>query len=303
MLPRRALYYLSYGLQCFVLGRRKPIAAGVPLTDSCNLACLHCVVAHAGRGHHSLEQVRRWVRQLYDRGARILYLQGGEVFTWRDGEATLDDVVRMAKDMGYFRVATVTNGTFPIDTEADMVWVSIDGSPDTHDRIRGAGAFAQLRANLDATPHPRVYANMTVNRINHEDAGAVVRFVAGHPKLKGISFNFHTPYRGVEHLALARPERVRIIGDLLNWKREGYPIVNSAAGLRRLASGRYRRPIWMIHMVEQGEVFECCFGRRQDGVCRDCGYGVIAELSGLSRLEPASLWSALQLFRSGGGPL
>ncbi len=142
MLLHHAFYYLSYGLQCFVLGRRKPIAAGVPLTDSCNLRCQHCVVAHAGRGHHSLEQVRRWVRQLYDRGARILYLQGGEVFTWSDGDARLDDVVRMAKAMGYFRVATVTNGTFPIETEADMVWVSIDGSPATHDRIRAPRSYS-----------------------------------------------------------------------------------------------------------------------------------------------------------------
>jgi MoaA/NifB/PqqE/SkfB family radical SAM enzyme len=299
MVPEQILYYLSYGFQCFVLGRRKPIVAGVPLTDVCNLHCSHCVVAHAGRGHHSREQVRRWIRLLYERGARILYLQGGEVFTWSDGEARLDDVVRMARAMGYFMVATVTNGTFPIRTEADLVWLSIDGSPAVHDRIRGAGAFEKLSANLAASPHPRIYANMTVNRLNRGETGAVLRFVAGHPKLKGISFNFHTPYPGVEDLALPRAERAEVVDGLLGWKRDGFPIVNSFAGLKRLASGHYRRPVWMIHMVEQGEVFECCWGRKVDGVCRSCGYGVIAELSGLSRLEPASLLGALKLFRSG----
>jgi hypothetical protein len=144
---------------------------------------------------------------------------------------------------------------------------------------------------------------MTVNRLNRGETEAVLRFVAGHPKLRGVSFNFHTPYPGVEELALSRAERAGVVEGLLAWKREGYPIVNSFAGLRRLASGRYRRPVWMIHMVERGDVFECCWGRKIDGVCRSCGYGVIAELSGLSRLDPASLLGALKLFRSGSVPL
>ena len=59
------------------------------------------------------------------------------------------------------------------------------------------------------------------------------------------------------------------------------------------------RPVRMIQMVEQGSVFECCWGRTLEGVCDRCGYGVIAELSALSRLRPASLMHALKLFGAG----
>jgi MoaA/NifB/PqqE/SkfB family radical SAM enzyme len=296
---RHFTYYCAYGFQSFLLGRRKPIVAGVPLTDVCNLHCAHCVVAHAGRGHHTLEKIRGWIQLLYDRGARILYLQGGEVFMWSDGDRRLDHVVRMARSMGYFKVATVTNGTYPIETEADLVWVSIDGSPRTHDEIRGEGAFVRLTRNLQASSHRRIFANMTVNRRNRGDVEEVVRFVAEHPKLRGVSINFHTPYPGVEDLALLPDERAGTIDDLLRWKTEGSPIVNSTAGLRLLKNGNYRRPVWMIQMVEQGQVFECCWGRTLDGVCQRCGYGVIAELSGLSRLRPASILHALKLFSGG----
>ena len=296
---RHLSYYLGYGLQCFLLGRRKPIVAGVPLTDVCNLHCRHCVVANAGRGHHSFETIRGWVQLFHDRGARILYLQGGEAFGWRDGERKLDHVVRMAKSIGYFRVATVTNGTFPIETEADLVWLSIDGSARVHDEIRGEGAFARLEKNLDASPHPRIVANMTVNRLNRGHVSDVVRYVTEHPKLKGVSVNFHTPYPGVEDLALSHEERAEVIEELLSLKKDGRPILNTVEGLGLLQSGVYQRPIWMIQMVEQGSVFECCWGRTLEGVCDRCGYGVIAELSAMSRLRPASLMHALKLFGAG----
>jgi len=298
---KEARYYLGFAVQCGVLGRRKPLVAGVPLTDACNLSCRHCVVANQGRGHYSLEKIREWIQLCYHRGARILYLQGGEAFAWRDGSRTLDDVVRLARRTGYFKVAAVTNGTCPIETEADLVWVSIDGTPRVHDQIRGDGVFAKVERNLDASAHPQLYANLTVNRINHADVEAVAAFVASHPKLKGLSVNFHTPYPGVEDLALSLEERAEVIEGILRLKKKGYPIVNSSAGLRLLEHGRYRRPIWMIQMVERGEVFECCWGRDAEGVCSRCGYGVIAELSGLSALRPASVVHALALF-SGKGP-
>jgi MoaA/NifB/PqqE/SkfB family radical SAM enzyme len=298
---KEALYYLGYAAECGVLGRRKPLVAGVPLTDACNLRCRHCVVANQGRGHYSLEKIRDWVQLFYHRGARILYLQGGEAFAWREGSRTLDDVVRLARGIGYFKVAAVTNGTFPIETEADLVWVSIDGTPRVHDQIRGDGVFAKVLRNLDASRHPQLYANLTVNRVNHADVDAVAEWVSAHPRLRGLSINFHTPYPGVEDLALSLEERAEVIEKILRLKKRGYPIVNSSAGLTLLKHGRYRRPIWMIQMVERGEVFECCWGRDTAGVCSKCGYGVIAELSGLLAFRPASLVHALALF-SGKGP-
>ena len=201
--------------------------------------------------------------------------------------------------MGYFKVATVTNGTYPIETEADLVWLSMDGSPRVHEEIRGRGTFARLEKNLDASSHPSIFANMTINSLNKAEVAAVVRYVARHPHLRGVSVNFHTPYPGVENLALTLEERGPVVRELLRLKGEGAPIVNTTAGLRLLGRGDYRRPVWMIQMVEQGEVFECCWGRTQEGVCERCGYGVIAELSELSRLRPASVAHALGLV--GGG--
>lgn len=300
---KEASYYLRTGWECFVLGRRKPFVAGVPVTDSCNLQCQHCVVAHAGRGDHSIEQIGEWMRLLYGRGARFLSLQGGEAFGWRNGGKRLDDVISLAREIGYFRVAAVTNGTYPIESAADIVWVSVDGLDGTHDRIRGAGAFAAMKANLDRSSHNHIVANMTVNVLNRQDVKAVARFAADHPKLTGISFNFHTPYPGVEALALEAAERARVCSEIIALKGSGLPVLNTRAGLDLLRSGNYRRPVWAIQMVEQGKDFECCWGRDQPGLCERCGYGVIAELSLLSSFRLSSIFHALRLFTGRGSLL
>lgn len=292
-----AAYFMRYGLESLVMRKRKPIAAGIPLTDICNLQCKHCVVANVGRGHYPFEKIEGLLNHFYNIGARIIYFQGGEVMMWRDGQRTLNDVIRRAREIGIFRIAVVTNGTIAIDSEADLMWVSMDGSEETHDSIRGEGAFTRLRANLDRTTHPHVSANMTVNRMNEKDLETVAAFVRAHPKLKGLSVNFHIPYPGVEDLALPLDERAIVIERVKALKKQGYPILNTNAGLNALATNRWKRPVPMIHLVEQDHIFECCWGRETPGVCEKCGYGAIAEMSRILDFDIGAMIGSVSLFK------
>lgn len=293
---KEAAYYVKFGIQCFLLKQRKPIVAGIPLTDACNLQCKHCVVANAGRGHYSIEKLSAWMRLFYSRGARILYIQGGEPFTWFDGEKRLNDVIAEARKIGYFKVAMVTNGTYPIKSDADAVWVSIDGTPKRHNEIRGENVFELAEENVEKSSHSNIRANMTVNSINYMDVEEVITFVKNSKKFVGVSINFHTPYPGTEDLQLPREKRNEVIKLVLELKKKGFPVLNSEQGLEALLSGKYNRPAWLIQMVEQDQIFECCWGREMDKVCDNCGYGVIAELSLLSELKLASVFHALKLF-------
>jgi Fe-coproporphyrin III synthase len=293
---REWAYLARYGISCFIFGRRKPIAAGVPLTEYCNLTCCHCVVKNSKIGHYSFEQVLKWIDEMYVAGARLLYLQGGEILTWTDGRYQPNDVIAAARQRGFFRVSAVTNGTLPINLDADAIWVSVDGPPEIHDAIRGAGAFARLKENVSACSHPRLFANLTLNRINAPALDKTMETVEAFPQFKGLSVNFHTPYPGVEKLAIPRAERKPVIDRLLALKSAGHRILNSGAGLRALASGGYPRPSWMIRLVEQGRTFDCCWGREEKNVCDECGYGIIAELGAVTRLRPSAILHAVSLF-------
>jgi sulfatase maturation enzyme AslB (radical SAM superfamily) len=183
-----------------------------------------------------------------------------------------------------------------IPLDADLVWVSIDGSERIHDLIRGAGTFALIIDNLKATNHRRVSLNMTINRLNAGEVEAVAELARRLPNMHGVSFNFHTPYLRVEELSLPLEERAKVIDRILKLKRQGFPVLNTVGGLKALKSNQWRRPVSMIQLMEKDRIYECCFGREQPGVCQKCGYGVIAELSQIKNWNIPTILESLSLF-------
>lgn len=296
MKPRALVYLAGYGFKTLIFRQRKPIIAGIPLTDICNLQCKHCVVSNVGRGHYSFAKIEELLKHFYGIGVRIIFLQGGEIMTWQDGSKDVNDVIRRAHDIGFFKVAVVTNGTLGVATEADLMWVSIDGSEPVHDSIRGAGVFAKVMHNLENTRHRRVSLNMTINRLNAGEVEAVADIARGLPTVHGVSFNFHTPYQGVEDLSLSLEERARVIDRILILKHKGYPVLNTGGGLKALKTNRWRRPVPIIQLMEKDRIFECCFGREQPGVCDKCGYGVVAELSQILSWNIPTMLQSISLF-------
>ena len=293
---REAQYFARYGFRTLLLRQRSPIIAGMPLTDVCNLQCKHCVVANTGRGHYSFQTIDEFMRHFYDIGARILYLQGGEIMTWQQGTLNANDVILHAHELGFFRVAAVTNGTLGIPGEADLVWVSLDGSETVHDSIRGAGTFARMMANVKASKHKCINFNMTINRLNAKDVEAVAEISKDTSAVHGVSFNFHTPYSGVENMMIPIGERADIIDRVLRLKKKRFPILNTEAGLRAMQKNQWRRPVPVIQLVEKGQIYECCWGREQAGVCENCGYGIIAELSQMLSFNIPTIVESLELF-------
>ncbi len=296
MNPQQLAYIAAFGFKSLIFRQRKPIIAGMPLTDVCNLRCKHCVVANVGRGHYPLARIKETLRHFYSIGVRIIYLQGGEIMTWRDGTKDVNDVIRCAREIGFFKIACVTNGTLGVPSGADLIWVSLDGSERLNDSIRGEGVFETVIHNLRVTKHPRVALNMTINRINAAEVEAVAEIARDLCIVKGVSFNFHTPYQGVEEICLPLTERPAVIDRIIHLKRQGFPVLNTYGGLGTMKANKWRRPIPLIHLMENDRIYECCFGKDQPGVCEKCGYGVIAELSQIMRCNIPTILESIALF-------
>jgi MoaA/NifB/PqqE/SkfB family radical SAM enzyme len=274
---RRYGYLLAYTVRSW-LGRRAPLMGGVKLTHRCNLACVHCPFRVREAPSLSFAQAVAAMRTLHDWGVRILIFEGGEPLLWRDGAYSLDDVVAEAKKR-FYSVAVTTNGTFPIETAADLVWVSIDGLRETHDRIRGK-SYDRIVAHLDACTHPRVYAHVTVNTLNWQEVPALVRHLA--PRVKGVTVQFHYPYDELaSELFLPFETRRRVLDELIAMKRAGLPVANSYACLRALKDNRWTCRPWMIASVDPtGECTHGCYVKgRGDISCAQCGFSAHTELS------------------------
>jgi MoaA/NifB/PqqE/SkfB family radical SAM enzyme len=273
----RYTYYILHRLRA-TLGRKRPLLGGVKLTHDCNLKCRHCPFWARSGESLSFQAAVSAMRTLHEWGVRITIIEGGEPFLWRDGERRLEDVVAEARKL-YFSVGVTTNGTFAIETEADVVWVSIDGLKETHERIRGR-CFDRVVANIEASSHPQIYAHVTINTLNREEIPELVEFLA--PRVAGVTIQFHYPYDGVEdELYLPLEGRGEVLDELIDMKRRGLPVADSVACLEALKDNSWKCHSWMIASVDpSGKLTQGCYVKGRGEVsCKRCGFAAHTEMS------------------------
>ena len=288
------LYGLKFVIDYQLFRKIQPLIRGLVLTNRCNLQCRHCKVASRGQGDLRFDQVRAAIDSFYEQGGRCLYLEGGEPFIWRDGQHSLDDVVDYAHRLGYLTVVVYTNGTFPIQTSADMVFVSVDGLRGTHDALRGE-TFDRIMGNIWSSGHPSLYVNYTINHENKDEIGAFCEVVERIDPIRGVFFYFHTPYYGRDELYIELDERRRILHRLLEYRKR-YRILNSQAGLRSALRNDWQRPLGICSVYEEGVVYPCCRQSDDPALCRDCGYLSYAEIDQTLKLKPSAVLNALKYF-------
>ena len=162
------LWGIQYVLRYRLSQRCPPLICGLVLTNQCNLSCRHCRIPSRDDSRLSFGEITASIDAFYREGGRCLYLHGGEPRLWREGTLTADDIVDYAHTLGFFTVVIYTNGTLPLVTSADTVFVSLDGLQDTHDRLRGP-SFKKILENIYNSPHPSLFVNFTINTRNKDE--------------------------------------------------------------------------------------------------------------------------------------
>ncbi len=289
---RTAWEYVRFGVDFFILRRDHPYLLGLVTNDTCNLHCIHCRVANRGAGNMSFAVVAAHLRTYYARGARFLYLEGGETYLWRDGQRRLQDVIDLARAIGYLRVHVYTNGTFPLTAEPDFTWISIDGLENSYRQIRGIPLEHVLRHVRDF--RRRFAIIFVVNTINRREIRPFLAFVQRDLPRARVMFFFHTPYYGVDDLLLSSPQKRAAVATILACKDEDLPVLNSRAGLTAIASGQYEHPTTLWWVVDQAGEYPCCRAVARPEVCRECGYASCAELVLMRAWRLEAVWTMLR---------
>lgn len=275
----RVGYLAQYYIRARLFNDKRPILSGIKLTHRCTLKCRQCPYWQRPVPDLSWAQVQEIIPRLYERGIRIVILEGGEPLLWRDGDKTVHDVVAEAKKY-FFNIGVTTNGTLPLDVKTDIVWVSIDGLRDTHNTLRG-NSFDRIIAHIKESTHPKIFANITINRLNHREMPALVRFLK--PLVRGITIQFFYPYPESEDLALTWAERAEVLDELINLKEEGFPLTDSVLALNALKDNKWQCEPWMIANVEPDGTFnQGCYLKNRtpdDHPCNLCGFAAHTEIS------------------------
>ncbi len=283
------LYLAKYYAKARFCDDKRPILAGIKLTHRCTLKCRQCPYWQRPQPDLGWERVVEIMPELYKRGIRIVILEGGEPLLWKDENHDINDIFREARKY-FFCVGVTTNGTLPLDIPSDIIWVSIDGLRDTHDRLRGT-SFDRIINNIQKSKHPKIFANITINRLNHNEVPEIIKFLT--PLVKGITIQFFYPYPESEDLLLTWEERAKAIDILICLKKEGYPVTDSVLALETLKNNSWVCEPWMIANVEPDGTFnQGCYLRNRtvdDNPCRLCGFAAHTEISLAYQLH----WSAI----------
>ncbi len=291
------LYLPFWFFKAKFLGKKNPLQTVIFISDKCNLKCKHCCVyAREAIITKSYEQIKEELEYSYKLGARFVDFEGGEPTMWKEGECDLNSLIRLAKEIGFFSTTITTNAVMPFaGSEADSIWVSLDGLGEYHDNIRGKGVFEKLVKNIETSGHPDLSVNMVVNSQNYLSVDETIEFAKNNPHIKSISINFHTPYTGTEDLMLDWDKRNEIIDKVIVYKKKGYPIMNSVSGLKLMKHNKFKKYCWVSNfiMVDGSRLTEC--QGKEAGVCDQCGFCMAGEMNSVMTLKPDTLFAGMKL--------
>lgn len=172
------------------------LSLDVEVTRRCNLRCDYCFVGWSRDWSTDLpEDVARAVIDEGDGIFPTLHFTGGEPFAYRP----LLDLIERGLARSYEQILVNTNGTFLTPETALRlasygprlsITVSLDGPAPIHDRVRGAGRFAEADAGLARVLAAGVRASVMVvvtPEVLRELSPFARSLRERHPALEGIT--------------------------------------------------------------------------------------------------------------------
>jgi MoaA/NifB/PqqE/SkfB family radical SAM enzyme len=277
---------------------RVPLSIHIGLTNRCSNQCVYCCV-------HKRPQTDVWtteflksvMSEMKASGTRRIHFTGGEPMLRDD----IGELISFAKSLNFF-VGLSTNG-YQVTRRIselkgiDIVYLSYDGPPEVHARLRGKKNVEEIQSALSALKVARipVWITTVLTRLNADFIEDIVEF----SRQQGISVNFttldffldpqrhfHPSFDEVQELILSGKERRSCFKKLIGLKRAGAPIGSSLGYLQNAFEWLYDDK---VTDQRQSNRYRCWAGRATayldaDGMLYSCGMGV-GRISGISVLK------------------
>jgi len=226
-------------------GEKIPFIAGHKLLYTCNLRCQMCPFwRRPDEELLTLDEERKMLDSLADLGVSYMGFEGGEPFLRKD----LPDILRLSHSR--FHTSLVSNGWMlkehigQVKDYVDLLFVSIDGIGETHDRLRGVkGSFSKAKEGIRAAAD---YVHVSLNStITSENCGEVEMIVDLARELNvSVSFQIAYDYSTAEKMSPSRLKLKSAIEKLLEMKKSGAPIIESKEYFEAVINSWYNGISW-----------------------------------------------------------
>lgn len=294
-LPHHVSVFKKYA-SIKLLKAKPAIYGSVDVNNVCNLHCSHCYWWLNRKNDSEDLSAQDWRTIIKNTFKK----QQIFVVTLVGGEPTMrPDIIEVFCEEMPRRICVVTNGTFPLRRFEKLYfyWVSLDGTEEIHDKIRGKGSYSTTKQNIlnyiSSGPERNgkplwkdIWITMTINTLNYSSVEDLANEWNG--KVNKIGFQFHTPFIKGDPLWLPFGDiRNRVVDKLIDL-REKYPsfVINGEKHLRLMKGnwgGRGTTPVdcptWAILSLDHmGRIKQpCCIGSADNKglkpICEQCGLG------------------------------
>jgi len=151
---------------------------GLVVNNECNLSCPHCYlqIPHLSGPRLNAGEWRRVIDSAVKEGIEQFLLVGKEALFGQTGPQVLGMLGEIRAQHSDLRTGIITNGMllhkhFDLVQRANLshMDISMEGDAEDHDAIRGTGAFAAIRSNVERAARllgERLFATMTLQKRN-----------------------------------------------------------------------------------------------------------------------------------------
>lgn len=256
-----------------------PSALSVDITNACNLRCKHCFWDSYNEqlpdtvNTNILDSVKNVLKK-YPDITNITWF-GGEPFAKEEVIEFLKQGVNFKKNN-----LIITNGTFPIPYLGSNVHVaiSVDGTKEINDKIRGAGVYDKIKKNA-LSAMDRKIPILLLYCLNAININCISEFLEEWSKTKidDVVFTMYTPLKGKSsYLILSDEQREKTVSLLLHLKKRYGKLISNSKLMIELLRAKYGEELAQncpMNIFNKNRITYCLHMRNDGSIRIPCAIG------------------------------
>jgi len=271
------------------LDKLKPSSLAVDVTNLCNLRCKHCFWVRDRHLYPTEEvDVLKTVKKLLKKFPTITNI------LWYGGEPLLNDTTKNILEEGFKLLkrnnVIITNGTLPLPAYKEngvKFGISIDGTEELHDEIRGINVYKKIKKNIADGIAKGL--DISINFcINAQNISCIPDFLEEWHKtgINKIYFTMYVPEKNDTSGLELSNEQMAEASKLLKKMKDQYPIIGNSYKMIELLHPDYgkelaencfmnvnlsteKRSVTTLHLSYDGTIkTPCTYGT--DETCEKC---------------------------------